>query len=196
MRFFKSPTRWKLYIIAHIFKNYEKDYYHFQSLTVQLALFLQAQHECDTQCLFVLSQFLAVDTQLLLGNKKMAISPEEYVYAALNLYTDIINIFLYILAIVGRTREWVRLLPVRRGKCSPLNPEWSTTSHLITFPHILNLFVFHIPCMSTCTGWSGHKLFVLFWAKSENYLRTRLNVVPLHCSLCPSCYRFCGFGDV
>uniref|UniRef100_A0A671KYV0 Protein lifeguard 1-like n=1 Tax=Sinocyclocheilus anshuiensis TaxID=1608454 RepID=A0A671KYV0_9TELE len=55
--------------------------------------------------LFVLSQFLAVDTQLLLGNKKMAISPEEYVYAALNLYTDIINIFLYILAIVGRTKE-------------------------------------------------------------------------------------------
>ncbi|KAL1256138.1 hypothetical protein QQF64_014199 [Cirrhinus molitorella] len=49
--------------------------------------------------------FLAVDTQLLLGNKKLAISPEEYVYAALNLYTDIINIFLYILAIVGRTKE-------------------------------------------------------------------------------------------
>ncbi|TRZ01703.1 hypothetical protein DNTS_003589 [Danionella cerebrum] len=46
--------------------------------------------------------FLAVDTQLLLGNKKLAISPEEYVFAALNLYTDIINIFLYILAIVGR----------------------------------------------------------------------------------------------
>lgn len=97
----------------------------------------------------------------------MAISPEEYVYAALNLYTDIINIFLYILAIVGRTRDWVRPLPVRRGKCSPLNTEWSTTSHLITFPHILNLFVFHIPCMSTWTGWSGHELFVLFWAKSE-----------------------------
>ncbi|XP_067267314.1 glutamate receptor, ionotropic, N-methyl D-aspartate-associated protein 1a (glutamate binding) [Chanodichthys erythropterus] len=49
--------------------------------------------------------FLAVDTQLLLGNKKLAISPEEYVYAALNLYTDIINIFLYILTIVGRARD-------------------------------------------------------------------------------------------
>ncbi|XP_008329958.1 glutamate receptor, ionotropic, N-methyl D-aspartate-associated protein 1a (glutamate binding) [Cynoglossus semilaevis] len=49
--------------------------------------------------------FLAVDTQLLLGNKKLALSPEEYVFAALNLYTDIINIFLYILAIVGRSRE-------------------------------------------------------------------------------------------
>lgn len=50
-------------------------------------------------------QFLAVDTQLLLGNKKLALSPEEYIFAALNLYTDIINIFLYILAIVGRSRE-------------------------------------------------------------------------------------------
>ncbi|MBN3318721.1 LFG1 protein, partial [Atractosteus spatula] len=49
--------------------------------------------------------FLAVDTQLLLGNKQMALSPEEYVFAALNLYTDIINIFLYILAIIGRARE-------------------------------------------------------------------------------------------
>ncbi|XP_004074269.1 protein lifeguard 1 [Oryzias latipes] len=49
--------------------------------------------------------FLAVDTQLLLGNKNLALSPEEYIFAALNLYTDIINIFLYILAIVGRSRE-------------------------------------------------------------------------------------------
>ncbi|XP_061752691.1 glutamate receptor, ionotropic, N-methyl D-aspartate-associated protein 1a (glutamate binding) [Nerophis ophidion] len=49
--------------------------------------------------------FLAVDTQLLLGNKKLSLSPEEYVFAALNLYTDIINIFLYILAIVGRSRD-------------------------------------------------------------------------------------------
>ncbi|MBN3298935.1 protein lifeguard 1 [Amia ocellicauda] len=49
--------------------------------------------------------FLAVDTQLLLGNKQMALSPEEYVFAALNLYTDIINIFLYVLAIIGRARR-------------------------------------------------------------------------------------------
>uniref|UniRef100_A0A3B3ZBK3 Uncharacterized protein n=1 Tax=Periophthalmus magnuspinnatus TaxID=409849 RepID=A0A3B3ZBK3_9GOBI len=49
--------------------------------------------------------FLAVDTQLLLGNKKQALSPEEYIFAALSLYTDIVNIFLYILSIVGRSRE-------------------------------------------------------------------------------------------
>lgn len=50
-------------------------------------------------------QFLAVDTQLLLGNKQLSLSPEEYVFAALNLYTDIINIFLYILTIIGRAKE-------------------------------------------------------------------------------------------
>ncbi|KAM9807093.1 glutamate receptor, ionotropic, N-methyl D-aspartate-associated protein 1b (glutamate binding) [Syngnathus typhle] len=48
--------------------------------------------------------FLAVDTQLLLGNKKLSLHPEEYVFAALNLYMDVINIFLYILTIVGRAR--------------------------------------------------------------------------------------------
>ncbi|MCJ8745408.1 hypothetical protein PDJAM_G00129800 [Pangasius djambal] len=49
--------------------------------------------------------FLAVDTQLLLGNKKLSLSPEEYVFGALNLYLDIINIFLFILQIIGRSRN-------------------------------------------------------------------------------------------
>lgn len=52
----------------------------------------------------IVLQFLAVDTQLLLGNKKLSLSPEEYVFAALNLYLDIIQIFLYILRIMGRSR--------------------------------------------------------------------------------------------
>lgn len=52
----------------------------------------------------IVLQFLAVDTQLLLGNKKLSLSPEEYVFAALNLYLDIIHIFLYILRIMGRGR--------------------------------------------------------------------------------------------
>ncbi|XP_062987462.1 protein lifeguard 1-like [Elgaria multicarinata webbii] len=49
--------------------------------------------------------FLAVDTQMILGNKQLAISPEEYIFAALNLYTDIINIFLYILALSGNSKD-------------------------------------------------------------------------------------------
>lgn len=42
-----------------------------------------------------------MDTQLLLGNKKLALSPEDHVFAALSLYTDIILIFLHILALLG-----------------------------------------------------------------------------------------------
>ncbi|XP_043117488.1 protein lifeguard 1-like [Puntigrus tetrazona] len=48
--------------------------------------------------------FLAVDTQLLLGNKSLSLSPEEYVFAALNLYLDIVQIFSFILRIFGRGR--------------------------------------------------------------------------------------------
>lgn len=50
------------------------------------------------------SQFLAYDTQLLLGNRKYSISPEEYVFAALNIYVDIVQIFLFLLQIVGSSK--------------------------------------------------------------------------------------------
>ncbi|KAL8183070.1 UNVERIFIED_CONTAM: Protein lifeguard 3 [Gekko kuhli] len=45
--------------------------------------------------------FLAYDTQLVLGNRKHTISPEEYVYGALKIYTDIIYIFTFLLQIIG-----------------------------------------------------------------------------------------------
>ena len=47
-------------------------------------------------------QFLVVDTQMIVGGThKIQMSPEEYVFAALSLYLDVINIFLYILSIVA-----------------------------------------------------------------------------------------------
>ena len=50
--------------------------------------------------------YLIFDTQLMIGGKhKYSISPEEYIVAALNLYLDIINLFLYILMIVGGGRK-------------------------------------------------------------------------------------------
>nr|XP_055067573.1 glutamate receptor, ionotropic, N-methyl D-aspartate-associated protein 1b (glutamate binding) [Misgurnus anguillicaudatus] len=49
--------------------------------------------------------FLAVDTQRLLGDKQLSISPEEYIFAALNLYTDITQIFLFILQILNKIRR-------------------------------------------------------------------------------------------
>lgn len=52
------------------------------------------------------SLYLIYDTQMMMGGKhKYSISPEEYIFAALNLYLDIINIFIYILSIIGASRD-------------------------------------------------------------------------------------------
>lgn len=54
----------------------------------------------------IFSIYLIYDTQMLMGgNHKYSISPEEYIFAALQLYLDIINIFLYILTIIGHSRD-------------------------------------------------------------------------------------------
>ncbi|KAJ9582264.1 hypothetical protein L9F63_003393 [Diploptera punctata] len=54
----------------------------------------------------IFSLYLVYDTQLMMGGKhKYSISPEEYIFAALNLYLDIVNIFLYILTIIGASRD-------------------------------------------------------------------------------------------
>lgn len=46
------------------------------------------------------------DLNVFLGGKhKYSISPEEYIFAALTLYLDIVNIFMYILTILGATRD-------------------------------------------------------------------------------------------
>ncbi|XP_017342713.1 protein lifeguard 2 [Ictalurus punctatus] len=51
------------------------------------------------------SMFLAFDTQLLIGKKRYNISPEEYVFATLNIYLDIVYIFSFFLQIFGNQRE-------------------------------------------------------------------------------------------
>lgn len=54
----------------------------------------------------IFSLYLLYDTQLMVGgDHKYSISPEEYVFAALNIYVDIINIFMYILAIIGASSD-------------------------------------------------------------------------------------------
>ncbi|MBN3300951.1 RGAP1 protein, partial [Amia calva] len=52
----------------------------------------------------VYTLFLAYHTQLLIGNRKHSISPEEYVYGALSLYVDIIQIFTFLLQLIGSSR--------------------------------------------------------------------------------------------
>ncbi|XP_061909155.1 protein lifeguard 2-like isoform X2 [Entelurus aequoreus] len=51
------------------------------------------------------TMFLAFDTQLLMGNKRYTISPEEYIFATLNIYLDIVYIFSFFLQIFGTRRE-------------------------------------------------------------------------------------------
>lgn len=48
--------------------------------------------------------FLAVDTQMLMGNKRLKFSEEDYVNAALQIYLDICQMFLYILQAVGSNK--------------------------------------------------------------------------------------------
>ena len=50
--------------------------------------------------------YIVYDTQLMMGGKhKYSIDPEEYIFAALNLYLDIINLFLYILTLIGAAKD-------------------------------------------------------------------------------------------
>lgn len=51
----------------------------------------------------IMGIFLVIDTQMIIGGThSVQMSPEEYVFAAINLYLDIINMFLYILGIVSQ----------------------------------------------------------------------------------------------
>ncbi|XP_072359929.1 protein lifeguard 1 [Scyliorhinus torazame] len=52
----------------------------------------------------IFSIFLAADIQLILAKHRYSLSPEEYIFGALILYLDIINIFLYMLMIFGGDR--------------------------------------------------------------------------------------------
>lgn len=47
------------------------------------------------------SVFLLYDMQCILGGRRHEVSPEEYIYAALTLYVDIVMIFMYMLELVN-----------------------------------------------------------------------------------------------
>ncbi len=53
----------------------------------------------------IYSLYLIYDTQLVMGKCGVEYSIDDYVFAALNLYLDIINLFLYILRIVGAAKD-------------------------------------------------------------------------------------------
>ena len=49
----------------------------------------------------VFSLFIIYDTHMIMRK----LSPEEYIFAAINLYLDIINLFLHILRMMSRDRN-------------------------------------------------------------------------------------------
>lgn len=53
----------------------------------------------------VFSIYLIYDTQLILGKGELRLTIDDYIFAAMNLYLDIIRIFLEILRIVGAARN-------------------------------------------------------------------------------------------
>ena len=54
----------------------------------------------------IFSCYLVYDTQLMMGGKHAySLSPEEYIFASLNIYLDIVNLFLYILLIFAGGRD-------------------------------------------------------------------------------------------
>lgn len=53
--------------------------------------------------LFVL--FLAYDTQMLMGGKKHELNPEEHIFAAMQIYLDIVYIFMFLLMLLGSGKK-------------------------------------------------------------------------------------------
>ena len=51
--------------------------------------------------LVLFSIYLIYDIQLIVGNKSHQFGEDDYILAALNLYLDIISLFIRILSIVG-----------------------------------------------------------------------------------------------
>lgn len=50
---------------------------------------------------FLFALYLIYDLQLIMGGKTVALGPDEYVFASLSIYLDVINIFLMILQLVA-----------------------------------------------------------------------------------------------
>ncbi len=51
--------------------------------------------------IIVFGIYLIIDTQLIMGNKRYKLSPDDYVIGVLILYIDIVMIFIYILSLLG-----------------------------------------------------------------------------------------------
>jgi len=65
--------------------------------------FMQTLYALAGTLLF--SGYIVYDTQLILGGKHLELGVDDYVFAALNLYLDLINLFLYLLELMGNRED-------------------------------------------------------------------------------------------
>jgi len=66
-----------------------------------------AHHVVRRSGVLLFTFYIVFDTQLLIGEyggHKVQFGIDDYVFAALNLYLDIINLFLHILSLFGERR--------------------------------------------------------------------------------------------
>lgn len=73
-----------------------------------VTIFVQSSFLENLYCclgVFVFGIYLIVDTQMIMGGKSVELSIDEYILAAMLLYIDIIQIFLYILRLLGNNRS-------------------------------------------------------------------------------------------
>uniref|UniRef100_A0A0R3X297 ABC2_membrane domain-containing protein n=1 Tax=Hydatigena taeniaeformis TaxID=6205 RepID=A0A0R3X297_HYDTA len=47
------------------------------------------------------AEYLGYDTQMIMGGRKHELSPEEYIYGAMQLYCDVVNLFMIFLSLFG-----------------------------------------------------------------------------------------------
>ncbi|GFR01874.1 protein lifeguard 1 [Trichonephila clavata] len=53
----------------------------------------------------VFIMYLAYDTQMLMGGRHVEINPEEYIFAAIHIYIDVVYIFMFLLMLVGGAQD-------------------------------------------------------------------------------------------
>ncbi|XP_016959675.1 protein lifeguard 1 [Drosophila biarmipes] len=101
LAFFALQTRYDFTLMGGMLMSYLLVQLLFWIVTVFAGYGLTTTiYACLSALLF--SLYLVYDTHLMMGGRhRCSIGPEEYIFAALNLYTDVINVFMDILKVLG-----------------------------------------------------------------------------------------------
>ena len=92
-----------VWLVGHILAGHIFDKFHSQLTIKSSSLFLCSLSAIKPQPSW---SFIAWDSRNNVFKifEELFFSPEEYIFAALNIYLDVVNLFMYILMIVGFSR--------------------------------------------------------------------------------------------